>query len=54
MINYKNLLIKPSATLKEALKQLSSTGEKCLVVVDKKNNFVFLSFHQILPFWLYF
>ena len=37
MINYKNLLIKPSATLKEALKQLSSTGEKCLVVVDKKN-----------------
>ena len=33
----KNLLIKPNANLKEALKQLTKTGEKCLVVVDNKN-----------------
>ncbi len=33
----KNLLIKPNANLKKALKQLSKMGEKCLVVVDKRN-----------------
>ena len=33
----KSLLIKPNANLKEALKQLTKTGEKCLVVVGKKN-----------------
>ena len=33
----KNLLIKPNANIKNALEQLSKTGEKCLVVVDKKN-----------------
>ena len=33
----KNLLIKPNTNIKNALKQLSKTGEKCLVVVDKKN-----------------
>mgnify|MGYP000471698554 CR=1 FL=1 len=33
----KNLLIKPNSNIKNALKQLSKTGEKCLVVVDKKN-----------------
>ena len=33
----KNLLIKPNANLKKALKQLSKAGEKCLVVVGKKN-----------------
>ena len=33
----KNLLIKPNANVKNALEQLSKTGEKCLVVVDKKN-----------------
>jgi dTDP-glucose pyrophosphorylase len=33
----KNLLIKPNTNIKNALKQLSRTGEKCLVVVDKKN-----------------
>jgi|TARA_B100001964_G_scaffold243056_1_gene319841 dTDP-glucose pyrophosphorylase len=33
----KNLLIKPNANIKSALKQLSKTGHKCLVVVDKKN-----------------
>ena len=33
----KNLLIKPNTNIKNALEQLSKTGEKCLVVVDKKN-----------------
>ena len=33
----KNLLIKPNANIKNTLEQLSKTGEKCLVVVDKKN-----------------
>ena len=33
----RSLLIKPNVNLKNALKQLSKTGEKCLVVVDKKN-----------------
>ena len=33
----KNLLIKPNANIRNALEQLSKTGEKCLVVVDKKN-----------------
>ena len=33
----KNLLIQPNSNIKNALKQLSETGEKCLVVVDKKN-----------------
>ena len=32
-----NLLIKPNANIKTALKQLSKEGEKCLVVVDNKN-----------------
>ena len=32
----KNLLIKPNLKIKNALKQMSETGEKCLVVVDKK------------------
>ena len=33
----KNLIIKPNVNVKNALEQLSKTGEKCLVVVDKKN-----------------
>ena len=33
----KNLLIKPNSKIKSALEQMSGTGEKCLVVVDKKN-----------------
>ena len=33
----KNLLIRPDANIKNALNQMSRTGEKCLVVVDKKN-----------------
>ena len=33
----KNLLIRPNANIKSALKQLSKAGEKCLVVVDKEN-----------------
>jgi len=33
----KKILIEPSINLKSALKQMSATGEKCLVVVDKKN-----------------
>ena len=33
----KNLLIKPNLKIKNALKQMSETGEKCLVVVDEKN-----------------
>ena len=33
----KNLLIKSNSNIKNALEQLSKTGEKCLVVVDKKN-----------------
>ena len=34
----KNLLVKPNSNIKNALKQMSETGEKCLVVVDGKNN----------------
>ena len=33
----KNLLIKPNLNIKNALKQMTATGEKCLVVVDSKN-----------------
>ena len=33
----KNLLIKPSVTIKDALKQFSKAGKGCLVVVDEKN-----------------
>ena len=33
----KNLLIRPNSKIKNALEQMSGTGEKCLVVVDKKN-----------------
>ena len=33
----KNLLIKPNSNIKNALRQMSETGEKCLVVVDAKN-----------------
>ena len=33
----KNLLIKPNLNIKNALKQMTETGEKCLVVVDSKN-----------------
>jgi len=33
----KNLLIKTNSSIKSALKQMSQTGEKCLVVVDNKN-----------------
>ena len=33
----KNLLINPNSKIKNALEQMTETGEKCLVVVDKKN-----------------
>ena len=33
----KTLLISPDFTVKKALKALSQTGEKCLVVVDEKD-----------------
>ena len=33
----KNLLIKLNTNIKNALEQLSKTGEKCLIVVDKEN-----------------
>ena len=33
----KNLLIKPNSNIKNALQQMSKTGEKCLVVVDRQN-----------------
>ena len=33
----KNLFIKPKSNIKNALKQMSEIGEKCLVVVDNKN-----------------
>jgi len=33
----KNLLINPNVNIKNALKQLNKTGEKCLIVVDKRN-----------------
>ena len=33
----KNLLIKPNSKINNAHKLMSETGEKCLVVVDKKN-----------------
>ena len=36
----KNLLIKTSKTIKNALKQLSKSGEKCLVVIDDKQKFL--------------
>jgi|TARA_Y100000294_G_scaffold29021_1_gene24443 dTDP-glucose pyrophosphorylase len=34
----KNLLIKPNSSIKNALRQMTKTGEKCLVVVNKKNS----------------
>ena len=34
----KNLLVKPNSKIKSALEQMSETGEKCLVVVDKKKH----------------
>ena len=33
----KSLLIRPYASIKDSLKQLSQAGEKCLVVVDRNN-----------------
>ncbi len=33
----KNLLIRPNANVKDALRQLSKVGEKCLVVVNREN-----------------
>ena len=33
----KKILIRQNSSLKNALRQMSATGEKCLVVVDKKN-----------------
>ena len=33
----KKILIQPNSNLKNALKLMSETSEKCLVVVDKKN-----------------
>ena len=33
----KNLLIKPTLNVKDALKQLNKVGAKCLVVVSKEN-----------------
>tara|TARA_Y100000031_G_C7959386_1_gene265228 strand:+ start:37 stop:408 length:372 start_codon:yes stop_codon:yes gene_type:complete len=33
----KNLLIKPTLNVKDALKQLNKVGGKCLVVVNKEN-----------------
>ena len=33
----KKIIIRQNSNLKNALKQMSATGEKCLVVVDKKN-----------------
>ena len=33
----KEITIRQNSSLKNALKQMSATGEKCLVVVDKKN-----------------
>ena len=44
----KNLLIRPNANIKDALQQLSITGEKCLVVVDKKNSKVGDFLHVII------
>ena len=33
----KNLIIEPDITIRQALKKLSQGGEKCLIIVDKKN-----------------
>ena len=33
----KNLLIKPNLNIKNALKQMTEAGEKCLVVVNSNN-----------------
>tara|TARA_Y100001935_G_C17310048_1_gene515209 strand:+ start:4948 stop:6000 length:1053 start_codon:yes stop_codon:yes gene_type:complete len=33
----KSLYVKPDITIREAMKKLSQSGEKCLVVVDQKN-----------------
>ena len=34
----KKIIIRQNSNLKNALKQMSATGEKCLVVVYKNNN----------------
>ena len=34
----KELIVLPNISIKNALKKISKSGEKCLVVVDKKNN----------------
>ena len=33
----KNIKIKPSTTLLEAMKMINNTGERCLLVVNKNN-----------------
>jgi len=34
----KNITVKPTITIREAMKKLNLTGTKCLVVIDKQNN----------------
>ena len=45
----KKILIEPSVNLKNALKQMSASGEKCLVVVDKKNKLLGTPFECFGP-----
>ena len=35
-----HLLIQSDSSIKEALKQLNKSGEKCLIVVDSNNNYL--------------
>ena len=36
----KHLFIQPDSSIKDALKQLNNSGEKCLVVIDKVETFL--------------
>ena len=33
----KNITVKPDITIRQAMKNLSQSGEKCLVIIDKEN-----------------
>ena len=33
----KDITVKPNITIRQAMKKLSQSGEKCLVIVDEKN-----------------
>ena len=35
-----DLIIKPSTTLRESMKQMAKVGERCLLVVDDSNSLI--------------